>query len=163
MRRKEQEIKDKKVIKEILTESKICRIAIMDKNIPYIIPMNYGYSNNCLYMHSAPSGKKIDLLKHSNKVCFEIDYASEIIKNDLSCDWLTKYRSLIGSGTIEIITDTEQKKQGLNILMAQHGKTKNNVYKEEQVKKIVILKLKIEQLTGKQLGDWEEKKKFKKK
>ena len=154
MRRKEQEIKDRSIIERILTGSKICRIAVLDKNVPYIVPLNYGYFNNCLYMHSAPAGKKIRLLKRNNKVCFEIEYSSEIIKKNISCDWLTKYRSLIGYGSIEIIKDSIKKRQGLDILMKQHGNPGKNIYKEEQLKKVVILKLSIEQVTGKQLGDW---------
>jgi hypothetical protein len=87
-------------------------------------------------------------------VCFEIEYSSEIIKHELSCDWSTKYRSLIGYGTMDIITDFEQKKMGLDIIMAHYGKSENNVYKDKQVDFIVILKLTIEQITGKQLGEW---------
>jgi hypothetical protein len=61
---------------------------------------------------------------------------------------------LIGYGTIDIITDSEQKKRGLDIIMTQHGKTMNNVYKEEQVENLVILKLTIERVTGKQSLNW---------
>ena len=154
MRRKEQEITDKKVIEEILSKSEICRIGMIDEGVPYIVPLNYGYFDNAIYIHSASDGKKIDILKANNKVCFEIEYATEVIKKDLSCDWAMKYRSLIGYGTIEIITDFEQKKRGLDIIMAQHGKTDNNGYMEKQVEKIVILKLTIDRVTGKQSKNW---------
>jgi nitroimidazol reductase NimA-like FMN-containing flavoprotein (pyridoxamine 5'-phosphate oxidase superfamily) len=154
MRRKNQEIIDGNVIEDILSKSLICRIGMICDGVPYIIPLNYGYTMNAIYIHSASEGKKIDILKINNKVCFEIEDTTEIIEKDLSCDWATKYRSLIGYGTVEIITDFEQKKRGLDIIMAQHGKTVNNGYKENQVEKIVILKLSIEHVTGKQSKNW---------
>jgi nitroimidazol reductase NimA-like FMN-containing flavoprotein (pyridoxamine 5'-phosphate oxidase superfamily) len=155
MRRKEKEITDKQTIEQILSKSQVCRIAMIDNGKPYIVPLNYGYQNNSLYIHSAPIGKKIDILKQNNNVCFEIEYSSEVIKSELSCEWSTKYRSLIGYGTIDIITDFEQKKKGLDIIMAHYGKPDNNIYKEKQVEFIVILKLNIDQITGKQSGDWD--------
>ncbi|MGD1043725.1 MAG: pyridoxamine 5'-phosphate oxidase family protein [Bacteroidota bacterium] len=154
MRRKNQEIIDRKIIEEILSKSLICRIGMICDGVPYIVPLNYGYNASAIYIHSASEGKKIDILKTNKKVCFEIEDSTKIIKKDLSCDWATKYRSLIGYGSVEIITDFEQKKRGLDIIMAQHGKKENNVYKENQVEKMVILKLIIKSVTGKQSGNW---------
>ncbi len=155
MRRKDQEITDRKKINEILSKSEVCRIAMIDNDKPYIIPLNYGYYNNAIYIHSAPVGKKIDILKRNNKVCFELEYCSEIVKHESACDWSTKYRSVIGFGTVEIITDFEEKKKCLDIIMAHYGKSGKNVYKDKQVDFVVILKLNIEQITGKQLGEWD--------
>ena len=40
MRRKDREITDRKIIDKILTTSLICRVAIMDGDKPYIVPLN---------------------------------------------------------------------------------------------------------------------------
>ncbi len=93
------------------------------------------------------------MLKRNNKVCFEIEYSSEIIKHEHACKWATKYRSVIGFGNIDIITDFEQKKNGLKIIMAHYGKF-DNEFNNEQIDNIVILKLNIEAISGKQSGDW---------
>lgn len=154
MRRKDKQITDVAIIEEILTKSEVCRIAMIDEGRPYIVPVNYGYANNVIYIHSAPAGRKMEILKKNNQVCFEIEYASEIIKNEVSCEWSAKYRSVIGYGTIEIVTDFEEKKNALDVIMAHYGKTENNIYKEKQVEFIVVLKLKIDEISGKQSGDW---------
>lgn len=155
MRRKQNEITDRRIIEEILSKSEVCRIAMIDGDKPYIVPLNYGYFGNALYFHSAPLGKKIDLLKINNKVCFEIEYSTEIIKHEEACHWGAKYRSVIGYGKIDFITDFEQKKAGLDVIMAHYGSSDNNVYEEKQVNFVVILKLNIEEIYGKQLGNWE--------
>lgn len=54
--------------------------------------MNYYFKDNSLYFHCATADKKMDLIRANNKVCFEIEQSHEIIKNDDSCKWSTKFR-----------------------------------------------------------------------
>ncbi len=155
MRRKDKEIRDKKIIERLLSASDICRIAMIDGNRPYIVPLNYGYDGKALYFHSASAGKKIEILKQNNRVCFEIENYNEIIRDEIPCEWTAKYRSLIGYGTIEFITGHEEKKKGLDIIMGHYGKKGVNSYKDNHIENIVILKLNIEEISGKQSGNWE--------
>jgi uncharacterized protein len=155
MRRNDKEITDPEVIEEILKQSQVCRVALHDGEFPYIVPFNYGYQNRVLYFHSAASGKKIKLIQKNNKACFEIEYDSLIIRHELPCKWTAKYRSLIGYGAIDILTDPEEKKKGLDKIMEHYGRSAVNIYDEKHVKDIVILRLNIETLTGKQSGNWE--------
>jgi len=151
MRRKEKEISNKEEIVKILKDSKICRIAIHDNDYPYIVPMNYGYNDNKLYFHCAKEGRKIDLLKKNNKVGFEIEQSHEIIEDDISCKWTTKFSSIIGFGSIKIIDDFDAKVRGLDILMTHHGKSDNS-YNEKAVNHVLVLELSIENITAKQSG-----------
>ena len=68
MRKSNQEIRDEKVLEEILAGAEICRIAMTDGDRPYMLPFNYGYKDSCIYIHSAPEGKKIGLLRKNNQV-----------------------------------------------------------------------------------------------
>jgi nitroimidazol reductase NimA-like FMN-containing flavoprotein (pyridoxamine 5'-phosphate oxidase superfamily) len=154
MRRKDKEISDKNIIDEIIRNSNICRIAMIDNGLPYLLPLNYGYFDGNLYFHSALSGRKIDILKQNNYVCFEIEGHTEIITGEKACDWTTKYRSVVGYGHIEFETDIEDKRKGLDIIMKAHGKLDENIYSESSLKPMLILKLKIESVSGKQSGDW---------
>ncbi|MBN2863006.1 MAG: pyridoxamine 5'-phosphate oxidase family protein [Bacteroidales bacterium] len=154
MRKKQYEITDPQVIEEILSRSEVCRIALIDNDRPYIVPLNYGYKNNSIYFHSSQLGKKVELLKLNNKVCFEIELFSQIVKRDNPCDWSTKYRSVIGYGTIEFIEDSDKKRVGLDIIMAHYGKSNKNIYNDTLIDKVLILKLKIEEISGKQSGVW---------
>ena len=79
----------------------------------------------------------------------------EIIRPELSCEWTTKYRSAIGYGHVEFIDDFEEKNKCLNIIMSQHGRSDGNEYKDNQVNFIVILKINIDEISGKQSGDWD--------
>ena len=149
MRKTECNIEDPKAINEILSGGIICRVAFFDEEYPYIVPLNYGYKNNLLFIHCAKEGKKIDLIKKNNKVCFEIEDSYKVVESDVSCEWTTKYRSVIGIGEIEIISDFAEKEAGLDVIMTQHGK-KNNSYHKKLVDRVFILKLNIKSVTGKQ-------------
>lgn len=153
MRRKEREITDKKIIEEILQKSSVCRIALNNDEFPYIVPLNHGYADNALYFHSATQGKKINLIRKDNKVSFEVELAGEIITGKEACQWTTKYRSVTGQGKIKIITDIEGKKEGLDVIMGHHGgQTKN--YQAKHLENLLILKLDITKISGKQAGSW---------
>jgi nitroimidazol reductase NimA-like FMN-containing flavoprotein (pyridoxamine 5'-phosphate oxidase superfamily) len=154
MRKANQEITDKSVLDEILTSSKICRLAMIDNGLPYILPFNFGFRENCIYIHSAPAGKKIDLLKENPLVCFEVEQQSDIMEDEVACKWSTLYRSVVGYGNVEIITDFEQKTHGLEIIMTQHGYKGKMEFEPKEVDFIVLLKLKIESMTGKQSSNW---------
>ncbi|MBE9517954.1 MAG: pyridoxamine 5'-phosphate oxidase family protein [Bacteroidetes bacterium] len=154
MRKSKQEIKNDKVLEEILGNAIICRMAMMDGDRPYIIPFNYGYSDGCLFIHSAPEGKKIDLLKQNPEVCFEVEDKMEITKGERACDWSTRYRSVVGYGEVEILSDEASKQQGLEVIMAQHGAPELVEFNSKNLGRMVILKLTISSMTGKQSGNW---------
>jgi len=74
MRRSDKEITDKKVIEEIISDSIVCKLAVADDNQPYIVPVCFGLKDNTLYFHSAPEGKKIDILKKIRKSVLNLKY-----------------------------------------------------------------------------------------
>lgn len=149
MRRKDKEILDQNTIQEILLKSEICRISLNDIDYSYILPLNYGYQDNSLYFHCAKLGKKVDLIRKNNKASFLIEQYYEIAKDDISCKWTTKYRSIIGCGTIEIINEIEQKRNGLDVIMKHYGKF-DNEYSNKQLENVLVLRLNIEKLKAKQ-------------
>ncbi|HJV78440.1 MAG TPA: pyridoxamine 5'-phosphate oxidase family protein [Paludibacter sp.] len=154
MRRLDKKITDEKVIDEILLRSDICRLGLIDNGEAYIVPVNYAYKNNVIYIHSAHAGRKMELLKQNNRVSFEIEFHQEIVKSDIACAWTTKYRSVMGKGTITIENDAAAKKTGMDLIMRKYGVDIELNYKESVLERMTILMLKIESITGKQSGDW---------
>lgn len=154
MRKTNQEIKDKSVLDEILTNSKICRLGMIDNGLPYVLPFNFGYHENCIYIHSAPEGKKIDILKKNPLVCFEVEQQADIVEDEIACKWSTLYQSVVGYGNVQLVTEFEEKKHGLEIIMTQHGYKGKMEFETKEVEFIVILKLQIESMTGKQSSNW---------
>ena len=155
MRNAKQEIRDEKILAEILSGAIICRVAMLDGGRPYIIPFNYGYNDGFLFIHSAPEGKKIKLLKQSPEVCFEVEDKMEITKGELACDWSTRYRSVVGYGEVEILSDGQSKQHGLEIIMAQHGAPELTEFNQKSLDRMVIVKIRITSMIGKQSSNWQ--------
>ena len=156
MYRSDKLISDPKIIEQILNESSICRIAFSIDGEAHIVPVNFGYKNNKLYIHSAPEGQKIDFIKKNNRICFEMELDHEIIKDKVACKWTTKYRSVIGYGTISIVHEKSQKIEGLDIIMSKYGGPDKNTYPDAILKKMVLLVIEIDTLTAKQSGKWDD-------
>ena len=151
MRRKDREINDIAVIEGIIRKGQVCRLALSENGQPYIIPLCFGYEDNNLYFHSAREGKKLDILRKNNNVCFEIDIDLELVKGKKACDCSMKYQSVIGFGKAELIEDIESKRRAFNIIM-QNYLEGSFEYPDESIQKTVIIKVEIESMTGKKLG-----------
>lgn len=152
MRRDDRIISDIDQIEAIIRKSDVCRIALADNNVPYIVTMNFGYSGGehpCLYFHCASEGRKVNMIKKNNYVCFQMDTDHEITQGEKGCDWGMKFRSVVGYGRIIIITEKNLKIKALDCLMAQYSKRTDFSYDEKNLDRILILKLDIEEITGK--------------
>ena len=76
MRRTDRKISRTDEIESIIKKADVCRIALVDGNRPYIIPMNFGYEKSKpskIYFHCASDGRKLDLIRKNNNACFEMD------------------------------------------------------------------------------------------
>lgn len=148
MRRKEREIRNTEDIEQILKDSRILRLAMVDGDRPYMVPMNFGYRDRVLYLHSAPEGTKIDLIKKNPNVCFEVDEIIQFRKARLACDWGVAYKSVIGSGKAVLIYGPEEKRQAFHIIMAQYS-DREFEYSDDMLEKTIAIKIEIEKMTGK--------------
>jgi len=151
MRRKEKEITDKAVIESIILSSSVCRLALSEDNHPYLVPLCFGYEDNSLYFHSAPEGKKLDILRDNNNVCFEFDIDCQRVEAEEVCKWSMSYRSVIGFGKATIIDDPKEKIKAINAII-QHYAGRPLQYRKTNRKGTAIIKVEIESISGKESG-----------
>jgi len=149
MRRSEKAISAPADLEKIIRAGRICRLALAAEPAPYIVPLNFGYLDGSLYFHSAPEGRKLDLMRQQPRVGFEISLDLGIVEGEQACNWSARYRSVLGFGRIEFIDDLEEKRRALDLIMGQYAQG-DFTYPEAAVRKTCIYKLMIEQMTGKQ-------------
>lgn len=148
MRKSEREITSREEIEEVLRASTILRLAMVDGDRPYIIPVNFGYENGRIWFHCAKEGKKLDLIAINPRVAFEVESDVEIISAEVACGWTVNFRSVVGTGVAHLITDEAEKLRGLDALMAHHGGPVGE-YRPKAVEKAAIVRIDIEEMTGK--------------
>lgn len=113
MRRKDREVTDLTEIIGIIDNCEIIRLGLSDKGMPYIVPLNFGYKVNNeqinFFFHSAPVGRKINIMKNNAFVCFELDCSFKITADAIPCKWSANHESVIGYGDISFISDNEER------------------------------------------------------
>ena len=149
MRRSERKLTDKTILHSIILKSKICRIAMSLNNIPYIIPAHFGFKDEVIYIHSAKTGKKIEILTQNKNVCIEMDILNEIIKSERPCNWSTNYQCVICFGKVEFIEDNNEKIEALKIIMEHYSPNNEYIFQKASIDKLIILKIKLDKITGK--------------
>ena len=120
------QIKSYDRIKEFLHQEHVGRISTIDVNgYPQIIPMNFAFLNDVVYMHSHTKGEKIENLKRNDKSGFEVDRELEFLpsyfedpKNASLAD--TLYVSVVMKGNTSLVNDREEKTLALNGLMKKY-------------------------------------------
>ena len=145
------EIKSKEKIIEFLSSQQTGRISSIDENgYPQIIPMNFVFINDAVYMHSHIRGEKLDNIRRNQKVGFEVDKSLEFLPSYFSdptdaslAD--TLYISVVIKGNGSIVSDKEEKTTALNGLIKKYQpeggyepiKPEMDVLNEVEVIKIV--------------------------
>ena len=120
------EIKSYKKIKEFLEDEHVGRVSSIDTNgFPQIIPMNFVFRNDAVYMHSHVKGEKLDNISRNNKVGFEADRELEFLpsyfedpRNASLAD--TLYISIVIKGIASFVSNRDEKTLALNGLMEKY-------------------------------------------
>ena len=120
------EIKSKEKIIEFLNKQETGRICSIDKDgYPQIIPMNFVYAKEAIYMHSHIKGEKLENIVRNQRVGFEVDQSLEFLPSYFThptdaSQADTLYISVVIKGTGSIITDRKEKTFALNALMEKY-------------------------------------------
>ena len=152
------EIKSKEKIIEFLSSQQTGRISSIDENgYPQIIPMNFVFINDIVYMHSHIKGEKLENIKRNQKVGFEVDKSLEFLPSYFSdptdaslAD--TLYISVIIKGNASIISDKEEKTTALNGLKKKYqpeGGYEPIKPEMDVLDEVVVIKIVPESLRGK--------------
>jgi nitroimidazol reductase NimA-like FMN-containing flavoprotein (pyridoxamine 5'-phosphate oxidase superfamily) len=153
MVKSEREITDRHEIERILKNGKYLSLALSDQNIPYILTLNYGYDTQerTLYFHTAKRGLKLEILQNNPLVCGTIiedhGYVEKVCTH--------AYRSVVFTGKIEILDNAVEKQAGLEVMLS-HLEDEPDIIKKrllsrnETYENVVIMRLKIDVITGKE-------------
>jgi len=152
------EIKSKEKIKEFLDKEHVGRIASIDENgYPQIIPMNFVFLDDVIYMHSHTRGEKLENVTRNEKVGFEVDRELEFLpsyfedpKDASLAD--TLYISVVIKGKGEIVKDRNEKTNALNGLLKKYqpeGKYEPISPEMEVLDEVAIIKITPDSMRGK--------------
>lgn len=154
MRRKERAVTAPAAIREILDQCQVCRLALWDREGPYIVPMSFGYTYEdgqlALYFHSALEGRKIDALQKDPRAAFELDCQLAVRGGETACGYTCLYRSVTGTGTVTFLTDPADKRRALAHIMARQTGREDFAIPDQSLDRVAVFRLDAETFSGKQ-------------
>ncbi|HOI31848.1 MAG: pyridoxamine 5'-phosphate oxidase family protein [Bacteroidales bacterium] len=141
-------------LEAIIKKCDACTMAMVDEaNQPYAVPMNFGYEDGRLFLHSAPEGRKIEILKKYPKVCvtFSTDHELRFQSSEIACSYSMKYRSVQIIGEVIFVDDIKEKQAALDVIMHQY--TDNTFsYSEPALKNVCVMEVLVRQINGRAYG-----------
>jgi nitroimidazol reductase NimA-like FMN-containing flavoprotein (pyridoxamine 5'-phosphate oxidase superfamily) len=121
---------------------------------PYCVPLLYVVKDRSLYVHSTVArGHLRANVEHDVRVCFEVDEPGRIFDyGRFECDSSVSYRSVIAFGTMQIVTDLDEKQEFLEALMEKYGTPGRDRARGffPRIGLITVYKMTIERFTGKE-------------
>ena len=144
----------KEEIERIILKCEVCNLAMVDSNnTPYVIPMNFGYEKDTIYLHSGQTGKKIDILKKNPKVAvsFSTDHELRWQSEKVACSYSMKYKSVLASGHVEFVEEREEKIAALNVIMKNYT-DREYAYGEPSLIEVLVFKVVVDKLEGRAYG-----------
>ncbi len=138
-------------INQLLTSSVVGHLATQNSDgYPYVLPVHFVYSENCIYIHGLNRGQKLQNIQNNAKIGFEVSHMQGLILDDKACDVNTAYQSVVITGSAEMVEDTAQKIEALNRVVGKYTpQLAGQTYPENMLQGTGIIKINIESLTGK--------------
>jgi nitroimidazol reductase NimA-like FMN-containing flavoprotein (pyridoxamine 5'-phosphate oxidase superfamily) len=154
MRRTDRELRDPAELRAVLDRADACHLALADQDTPYLVTLNFGIRKGerlALYFHCANEGRKIDVLRRNNRACFGVDVDREFFQADTgtSCGCSMRYRSVVGSGRVAFVTDPVEKLEGLTAILDHFTPGVAPRFTDEMVGRTTVLRLDVEEISGK--------------
>lgn len=119
-----------------------------DEEYPYAVPLSFAYDEGKLYFHSAKAGHKLDALAHNDRVSFCVIADDDVVQPTFT----THFRSVVVFGRVRTLTADAEKRHALTCLAKKYSPDyldEAEAEIEHDWKKVAVLELVIEQMTGK--------------
>lgn len=147
-------ITEKIEIEDIINQCDVCFVGITEADgTPYVFPMNFGYSNGEIILHSAPEGKHLNLLALNNKICATFCSERKLVYQhpDVACSYSMLAKSVICKGSVTFIDDLNEKMEALNITMKNYT-DRSFKYSKPALINVKVWRVKVEEMTAKAFG-----------
>jgi nitroimidazol reductase NimA-like FMN-containing flavoprotein (pyridoxamine 5'-phosphate oxidase superfamily) len=125
---------------EVIKTGKVGRLGCIDKDEPYVVPINYLLDGKSIYSHSLP-GKKIDSMRSRPRVCLQVDH----IDDDFH------WRSAIAFGNFEEIVRPNDRRAILGKLLSRFPQltpVESMIVHDAAAPDSVVFRIIVDRVTG---------------
>lgn len=141
-----------KAIYDILDAGFLCHVAFPHKGQPMMIPTAYGRKEDALYLHGSTKNFMLNQIVNSSSICIGVTHLDGIVLAKTLFDTSANYRSVVLFGKAELLTDRDERLEGLKVITENIIKGRWNevsVGSENQLKATMVVKFTIEKASAK--------------
>ena len=150
MRRDDKAITDTSELHRILDDAPVLHLGLVDAGRPYVVPLNFARDGEALYVHCAAEGRKLRCLRDQPAVCVEVAHLLRVTKGPTACgDWTSHYESVIGFGTAEVLAGDDERRHGLQRIMAKYSGRGDWDFAPATLAKTTVVRIALTALSGK--------------
>ncbi len=152
MRRKERAMKTSGEMEHLLERMPVGRMAVTTEDGPYIVPVNYLFSEGSIYFHSGLAGRKLNALRVDPRVCFMVDEIGPQVIWEGGCGISQIYKSVVCFGKAEFVEEQSKKRQILEKMVQKYVSSSYPavLVMDQNLQRTVVVKIIIESMTGKE-------------
>ena len=139
---------------KIINRCEMCFVGMtMPDGAPYVLPMNFGYFDGHIVLHSGSEGTHIQHLERDNRVCITFCDGGKLRHQheNVACSYGMIAESVVCKGVVTFIDDPDEKIKYLNILMHKHT-GRDFSYSAPAIHNVKVWLVTINEMTSKAVG-----------
>jgi nitroimidazol reductase NimA-like FMN-containing flavoprotein (pyridoxamine 5'-phosphate oxidase superfamily) len=144
---------DRELIDAILDEAIMCHIGVVQEDgAPLVLPTLFARDGDDLYVHGSPASRLLRAGKKGVDVCVTVMILDGFVMAKSAFHHSVNYRSVVVFGTAEEVTDAEEKRRALELLV-EHihpgRSTESRPPNDDELKKTLVLRLPLDEASAK--------------
>jgi uncharacterized protein len=145
---------DPQAITAFLEQAPVGRLGTCGDGQPYVTPVAFCYHDQHFYVHTGPTGRKMENIRGNPRVCFEVDELERVHLGPSACRHSMRYTSVVALGTARLVHDETLKRQALTWLVRKYAPGEpDDEFTAQEMVGVEVLEIEIEELTAKQNVD----------
>lgn len=143
---------DKAAIADVLSRAQYVTLALHDTEGPHSVPVNFGYAEGVLYLHTGHKGRKTAALRQAEAEAAPVAFSAvvdlEPKTGELACQWGYKFRSVFGAGRVRFLEDPKECLAALGVIMNKYAGADSFPYDERILAKTLVAAIDVTRSTA---------------
>jgi hypothetical protein len=112
------------------------------------VPLTFALDGEDVVLHSARTGRKIEILRRNPSVCLEVEEGVEVAPAPTACETGMSFRTVVGEGEAEFVEDPAERARLLALWARRYGAPEGPL-PEAELARTCVLRIRLRELTGK--------------
>ncbi|WAH44553.1 pyridoxamine 5'-phosphate oxidase family protein [Alicyclobacillus fastidiosus] len=113
-------ITDATAVDHLLRTSRVGYLGLVDGDEPYVVPLNFVWHSDSIYVHGAQYGRKANLMSNSPKATFTVADEVGTIAHPVPAKTDTAYLSAMVFGKIAVVEDFDEATSALEAMLCKY-------------------------------------------